>query len=195
MTLLITSTRPQSIWKIVQVTATTKSSKTSSISATTVNAIAAASTSTTAISSNSNTASDVFVLSKRFLSSSEEGSSTKNKLTDVLIRLIDAQPRIPPKPSPEEAERRYNLGRNYVIGKFNQHNDLDHDLACKIKMKQHAIKLLPKANDEDFGYLKEAAMKIDMSEETVPPYHRPIAVYTPPIPGYDPSKYIEEVEE
>ena len=77
-----------------------------------------------------------------------------------------------------------------MIGKFKQHNELNHDLACKLKMKNHAIKLLPKANDEHFGYLKKAALTLD--EDMVPPYHRPIPVDTPPIPGFDPSKFMDD---
>ncbi len=123
------------------------------------------------------------------------GESKKDRLTDILVKFLDAQPRSPTPPSPEEAQRRHTIGRNYVIGSFNRHNDIEHDLACKIKLKQHAIALLPSKGDEEFGYLRNEALKVDMGEGAVPPYYRPIAADTPPIPGFDPSLYINEEEE
>ena len=110
------------------------------------------------------------------------------------MKIVDAKPRTPSKPSKEEAERRYNLGRNYVIGNFKRHNEIHHDLSCKIKMKDHAIKMLPRDNDEKFGYLKAQALSISIDPEHMPPFYRPIAVDTPPIKGFDASKFINEEE-
>ena len=81
-----------------------------------------------------------------------------DRLQSILVQAIDAKPQIPPKPSPEEAARRYKVGRQYVIGKFQKHNEIRHDLACKLKLKNWAIKMLPKASDEEYGYLREAAI-------------------------------------
>ncbi len=124
-----------------------------------------------------------------------EAKSKKDRMTQILIDVIDAKPRPPPKHSPEEAQRRYNIGRNYVIGNFKRHNELHHDLACKIKLKNHAIALLPKKDDEKFGYLKQRALEVDISSEAMPPYYRPIPVDTPPIPDFDPSIFLEEEED
>ena len=83
--------------------------------------------------------------------------------------------------SPEEKARRYQIGRNHVIGRFQQHNDLNHDLTCKIHLKKHAVKMLPRNSK-----LKEEAMKIDSEG---PPLWRHIAKWTPPIPGFNPSEF------
>ena len=135
--------------------------------------------------------------SKRFMSTAfergqDEEGAKGDRLTNILIRAIDAKPRTPPKPSKEEAEKRQKIARAYTIGSFKQHNEMQHDLACKLRMKNHAIDMLPKYDDEKLGYLKEAAMTVSIEKEFMPPYHRPIAVDTPPIPDFDPSKFMSE---
>jgi hypothetical protein len=52
----------------------------------------------------------------------EKSASAESRIESLLIKAIDAPYLIPPKPSIEEAERRYNVGRNYVIGSFQRHN-------------------------------------------------------------------------
>uniref|UniRef100_A0A7S2U755 Large ribosomal subunit protein mL40 n=1 Tax=Attheya septentrionalis TaxID=420275 RepID=A0A7S2U755_9STRA len=92
----------------------------------------------------------------------------------------------PPPASEEEMARRSEIGRNYNIGTFKQHNALNHDLTCKLKMKNHAISMLPKNST-----LREEALKIDMDDiENHPPKWRSIPTWTPPIPGFDPKKFI-----
>lgn len=134
--------------------------------------------------------------SKRFLSTAfergEDEDGKGDRLSNILKRVIDAKPRTPPKPSKEEAEKREKIARAYTIGRFQKHNEIRHDLACKIRMKNHAIDMLPKDDDEKFGYLKDAALSISIDEESMPPYHRPIPVDTPPIPDYDPSKFMNQ---
>jgi hypothetical protein len=115
-----------------------------------------------------------------------------DRLTNILIRAIDSKPRPRPKLSPEEAKKNYEIGRNYVIGRFQRHNEVMHDLACKMKMKSHAIKMMPRSTDETLGYLRKEALKIDSSRSSMPPLYRPIPLDTPPVPGYDASKYILE---
>ena len=133
-------------------------------------------------------------MSTQFEQAAEEKSKS-DRMTKVLIDVIDAKPRKAAKPSKEEAERRHRIGRNYVIGNFKRHNAINHDLACKIKLKNHAIRLLPKKDDPKFGYLKKAAMEIDMGEDATPPYSRPIPLDTPPIPDFDPSRFMGEKED
>jgi hypothetical protein len=128
-------------------------------------------------------------LSTNFEKSEADEGSKSDRLTNILMQVIDAKPRKQQKPSPEEAERRSDLGKKYVIGNFKRHNEIHHDLACKIRMKNHAIDLLPHRNDEQFGYLKEAALTISMDDDAMVPFHRPIPVDTPPIPNFDPSKF------
>merc|ERR1712238_437539 len=117
----------------------------------------------------------------------ESSSGIRDRLTDVMIRAIDAKPRIPSVLSEDEKKRRYIIGRNHVIGGWQRHNENAHDLACKIRMKKHAIKLLPKSS-----WLKDEAITIDMSESALPPIYRPIPVDTPPIPGFDPSEHMSK---
>jgi hypothetical protein len=100
---------------------------------------------------------------------------------------LDAPISKPPSPSEEERKRRHEIGRNYVIGRFNQHNELHHDLGCKLQLKKHAIKMLPRNTR-----LKEAALRID---EDYPPLWRNIPVETPPIENFDPSPFIAEAKE
>ena len=62
-------------------------------------------------------------------------TSAENKLYELQIKAFDAPGRDPPPASEEEMERRYHVGRKYVIGCFKRHNELNHDLAVKIRMK------------------------------------------------------------
>jgi len=115
----------------------------------------------------------------------DEGSK-KDPEIQMLIRCIDTPQPPKPKLTDEQKERHYNAGKNYVIGKFNEHNALNHDLACKIKLKQHAIKLLPK--DEGTTW-KEDALKIEVTRESFPPLWRNIPTEFPPIPGFNPEEF------
>lgn len=110
-----------------------------------------------------------------------------SKQLNQILAALDAPVRKEPPISAEETERRYQIGRNYVIGCFEQHNDLNHDLACKLQLKRHALKMLPKE-----GRLREEALKIDMS---VPPLWRNLPVWTPPIPDFDPSQFVDHDNE
>ena len=98
----------------------------------------------------------------------------------LVLAALDAPMKQEPPIDAEERERRYQIGRNYVIGKFRQHNEIQQDLAFKLQLKRHAIKMLPKNTK-----LREEALKID---DTGPPSWRKHAVWTPPIPGFDPNK-------
>jgi len=88
-----------------------------------------------------------------------EGSKTDKEYQNMLRALSAPKPK-PPAVSAEEMKKRYELGRNYVIGSFKRHNTLHHDLACKIKLKQHAVNLLPK----DCMW-KDEALKIHDDDE------------------------------
>jgi hypothetical protein len=113
---------------------------------------------------------------------SEAGDEAKSKQLKIVVSALDAPEDKEPPISAEEKERRYQIGRNYVIGRFQQNNRLDHDLTCKINMKQHAIRMLPKNTR-----LREEALKI--CDEMQPPFRRHMPMWTPPIPGFDPKKY------
>ena len=114
----------------------------------------------------------------------KEGSG--DKIYDTLVRCIDAPQRKAPRASEEEMARRFQIGKQYVIGKFKQHNELNHDLSCKIKMKRFAVKMLPRGT-----MLKEEALKIT---DDGPPIYRHIALDTPPIPGYQVSDWVRKEE-
>ena len=111
----------------------------------------------------------------------KKGEGGADRHLDLIFRSLDAPVTKPPKPDDEEARRNYEIGRNYVIGMFEQHNALNHDLACKLKLKNFAIKMLPRNSK-----LKEEALKEDSSS---PPLWRPIPNFTPPIPDFDPSVF------
>lgn len=110
----------------------------------------------------------------------------RDKDFDLVLAALNAPMRVEPEISAEEKARRYEIGRNHVIGRFRQHNEIHHDLACKIQLKMHAVKMLPRNSR-----VKDEAMKID---HTYPPLWRHIAVWTPPIPGYDPSEFADKDE-
>ena len=119
--------------------------------------------------------------------------SKGDRISNILVRAVDSIPRKRPKFSTEDAARNSEIGRNYVIGKFQAHNEIHHDLACKMRLKEHAIRMMPRLSD-DLGYLREEALKIDLHEDSMPPLFRPIPLDTPPIEGYDPSEFIEKDE-
>jgi hypothetical protein len=115
-----------------------------------------------------------------------EGTGRSKEL-ELVLASLDAPRREEGVISDEERERRHRIGRNYVIGRFRQHNDLDHDLTCKIHLKRHALKML-----KQHELLHAEAVRID--DDQVAPMWRNMPVWTPPIPGFDPSKFIEKDE-
>jgi hypothetical protein len=117
---------------------------------------------------------------KKPASSNSSSGGRPNDL-QLILAALDAPMKQEDPLSPEEKERRHQIGRNYVIGKFRQHNEIHHDLACKLQLKKHAINMLPKNTK-----LREEALKID---DSGPPSWRKHAVWTPPIPGFDPTLY------
>lgn len=80
-----------------------------------------------------------------------------------------------------------------MIGRFQMHNEINHDLACKIRLKEHAIRMMPRKEDK-MGYLREKALEVDDSEESMPPLYRPIPLDTPPVEGYDVSQFVTREE-
>ena len=99
--------KPQNMWKIAQ-----------AVQSTTTKSILRSSLSNFNTNYNENITT---ICSKRFLSTQFEQNPEEKKgdrLTNILTRVIDAKPRVPPKPTKEEAERRHTIGRNYVIGNF-----------------------------------------------------------------------------
>ena len=113
-----------------------------------------------------------------------EDTSNRDKNAELVIRCLDAPIIHPPPPSKEEAIRRYAVGRASNIGLIEMHNDREHDLACKIKIKMHAVNMLPK-----YSTLKEKALEED---DIGPPLYRPIPKTFPPIENFDPSIFQED---
>lgn len=103
---------------------------------------------------------------KKEKNKSDKEDSENQKLINQMYSCLDAPQRKEGPISPEEKERRSIIGRNHVIGRFKQHNEINHDITCKIHMKQHAIKMLPP------GPLKDHAME---TNDEYPPEDRIIA--------------------
>ena len=103
---------------------------------------------------------------------------------ELLLAFLDA-PRVKPPPPADgaEADRRETVRKNHVAGKFRQHNEENHDISCKLRMKRHAVAMLPKGTA-----LREKALSVDDGE--YPPRWRTIPAWTPPIPGFNPSDYL-----
>jgi hypothetical protein len=111
------------------------------------------------------------------------GISDSDKIYKTMVACLDAPGRKAPRASDEEMARRAAIGRQYVIGSFEQHNELNHDISCKIKMKIFAVKMLPRGT-----MWKEEALKITPEG---PPLYRKIPLLTPPIPGYKVSDWVK----
>ena len=117
-------------------------------------------------------------------SSAETG---RDKNLELILASLDGTERVEAELSADEKARRYEIGRNHVIGRFLQHNEINHDLTCKIHLKKHAVKMLPRNSQ-----IKEEAMKTDGEG---PPVWRHIARWTAPIPNFDPSLFAEHEED
>ena len=103
----------------------------------------------------------------------------RDKNLALLLAALEAPIKKEPPISDEEKARRYEIGRNYVIGKMREHNEIHHDLTCKLHMKHHAVKMLPRKSK-----LKEEALKVS---DEYPPLWRDMPTWTPPIPGFNPA--------
>ena len=124
---------------------------------------------------------------KKMKNSAKKAEGGRDRHLDVILRALDAPVLKPPPASEEEMQRRHEIGKAYNIGTWEQHNAIHHDLNCKLRLKNHAIDMLPKDS-----MWKEEALKIDYFDG--PPYWRGIPTWTPPIPGFDPSEFIHEDE-
>mmetsp|Transcript_7181 Transcript_7181/g.9742 ORF Transcript_7181/g.9742 Transcript_7181/m.9742 type:complete len:181 (-) Transcript_7181:195-737(-) len=124
------------------------------------------------------------VKKKEKKSKKKEDSGHRDRITDILIKAYDAPVKPIPKGTEEEMAERARIAKAYTVGMFKRHNELMHDYNCKIRMKNHAIKMLPRNT-----MWKEEALKIDMSPEALPPIWRRIPMDSPPIPGFDISKF------
>lgn len=78
-----------------------------------------------------------------------------DRVLNIVLKSLNAPRKKKPEVDEKEAARRFEIVRNYTIGRFNEHNEREHDLSCKIALKQHAIKMLPRDS-----YLKEDALKV-----------------------------------
>ena len=119
--------------------------------------------------------------------SKKEDESGKSKEYNLIIAALDAPMRKEPPISEEEKARRHEIGRNYNIGRFRFHNQVHQDLTFKIHLKKHAINMLPRDSK-----IKEEALKDN--DESPPPWRR-IPSWTPPIPNFDPTKYMGKDED
>lgn len=111
--------------------------------------------------------------------------SGRTRELELMLACIDAPKTKPPPADKEEMARREQVRKAYTIGKFKEHNEENHDLACKLKMKRHAINMLPKDSA-----LKEKALQMDDKDDNYPPRWRHIPAWTPPIKGFDPTAYM-----
>lgn len=116
----------------------------------------------------------------------DKDPSQREKNFNLIVKCLDAPYRKEPPISEEEKARRHQVGRNYVIGCFQRNNRIQHDLTCKVRMKQHAVEMLPRNS-----FIREQALK---ESDRYPPEDRNMPKWTPPIPGFNPDKYIEQLD-
>jgi hypothetical protein len=107
----------------------------------------------------------------------------RDRNLELILSALNAPTRVEPAIETTEQVRRSMVGRNHVIGRFQQHNEIHHDLACKIQLKKHAVQMMPRNSK-----LKEEALKVD---GVGPPLWRHIAKWTPPIANFDPSEFVD----
>ena len=119
----------------------------------------------------------------------EEGSKD-SKSYKMVLAALNAPVTKPPPASDEEMERRFQVGRNYVVGSFEEHNEMEHILSCKIRLKNHTISMLPRNSENPI--IRKAAMEVD---DEGPPSWRHVPVWTPPIEGFDPEAFFDEDDE
>lgn len=110
-----------------------------------------------------------------------KGETSRPRDLEIVLAALDAPVTKPPPADEEEEARRERVRKAYTIGKFKQHNEENHFMNCKLRMKQHALKMLPRNSD-----LKKKALEID---DLGPPRWRRIPAWTPPIPGFDPHQF------
>lgn len=110
-----------------------------------------------------------------------KGDASRPRDLELVLAALDAPITKPPVGDEEEQARRERIRKAYTIGKFQQHNQENHDLNCKLRMKQHALRMLPRNSE-----LKKKALEID---ENGPPRWRRIPAWTPPIPNFDPHQF------
>jgi hypothetical protein len=108
--------------------------------------------------------------------------NARSKELNLMLAALDAPIRKEPPITEEEKARRFEIGRNYNIGRFRFHNEIQQDLAQKINLKKHAIRMLPRNSK-----IREEALK---ESNEMPETWRRVPVWTPPIPGFDPSQYL-----
>lgn len=111
-----------------------------------------------------------------------EVTTGRSRDLEVLLACLDAPKTKLPPADEEELARREAILKAYTVGRFKEHNQETHDIACKLRMKKHAINMLPKNST-----LREKALEVD---DTSPPRWRRIPAWTPPIPGFDPSEFL-----
>jgi hypothetical protein len=107
----------------------------------------------------------------------------RDRNLELILSALNAPNRVEGAIDTTERARRSAVGRNHVMGRFQQHNEIHHDLACKIQLKKHAIQMMPRNSK-----LKEEALKID---GVGPPLWRHIAKWTPPIANFDPTEFVD----
>jgi hypothetical protein len=119
---------------------------------------------------------------KKMSSAMVAAKESRGRELDEVIKALDGvgEKKEPVPPSAEEMERRKQVVRNYTIGRFKEHNSVNHDVACKIHLKKHAMNLLPRDTK-----LKEAAKEINRLH--LIPYWKHIPMWTPPIKDFDPD--------
>ena len=114
------------------------------------------------------------------VSSKQDGGRSRD--LELLLAALDAPRSAPPPVDAEEIQRRERIKKTYTIERFRQHNEENHYLSAKLRLKQHAIRMLPRDS-----MVKEEALKVD--DDSGPPKWRTIPAWTPPIPGFDPSVF------
>ena len=91
----------------------------------------------------------------------KEQMGTRDRLTDMRLAALELPKGKEPPLSQEEKDRRYQIGRNHVIGRFKEHNEFYHDVNCKIRIKAHARYMLPRNS-----FVKQEALKVyDFDDE------------------------------
>jgi len=115
------------------------------------------------------------------------GSGTVKRL----LKMMDSKPDHPPSQSREVMDRWFEIGRAYNVGMARSNNAVDHDLACKIRMKTLAMESLPPGDGVGTEARRVDSFNPKDGSGSVPLW-RHIMSDLPPIKNFDLNDYYKD---
>jgi len=111
-----------------------------------------------------------------------------------LLKMMDSKPDYPPAQSKEVMDRWFEIGRAYNVGMARSNNAVDHDLACKIRIKTLAMESLPSGEGIGMEARRVESFNPKDGSGSVPLW-RHIMSDLPPIKNFDLNDYYKDENE